>query len=81
MTQCTQDSFEFEAHFSRDVMARFDGGAVTSDGGAMLLREVDRRINLRSRVAQCFDDDRSPVLTRHSVKEMVAQRVYALALG
>lgn len=81
MTQCTQDSFEFEAHFSRDVMARFDGGAVTSDGGAWLLREVDRRINLLSHVAQCFDDYRSPVLTRHSVKEMVAQRVYALALG
>ena len=81
MTQCTQDSFEFEAHFSREVMARFDGGAVTSDAGALLLREVDRRINLLSRLAECFDDYRSPVLIRHSVQEMVAQRVYGLALG
>jgi hypothetical protein len=81
MTQCTQDSFEFEAHFSREVVARFDGGAVTSDAGALLLREVDRRINLLSRLAKCFDDHRSPVLIRHSVQEMVAQRVYGLALG
>jgi len=81
MTQCNQDSFEFEAHFSRAVTARFDGGAVTSDAGALLLREAERRIRLLSRLAACFDDRRDPSLIRHSVAEMVAQRVYALALG
>jgi hypothetical protein len=81
MTECTQDSFQFETHFSREVVARFDGGALTSDGGALLLREVERRINLIARLAECFDDHRNPPLVRHPGKEMVAQRVYGLALG
>lgn len=81
MTQCTQVSFEFAEHFSREVVARFDGGTMTSDAGALLLREADRRVNLLARLAQCFDDHRKPWLVRHSVSEMVAQRVYALALG
>jgi hypothetical protein len=81
MTECTQDRFGFESHFSREVVARFDGGALTSDGGALLLREVERRINLIARLSECFDDHRNPLLVRHQVREMVAQRVYGLALG
>ncbi|MCE5309390.1 MAG: IS1380 family transposase [Acidobacteriales bacterium] len=81
MTECIQSSFEFQAHFSREVVARFDGGAMTSDGGAVLLRETDRRLNLLPRLAACFEDRRRPWLVSHPVKEMVAQRVYALALG
>jgi len=81
MAECTQDSLEFESHFSRQVVARFDGGALTSDAGALLLREADRRIRLIQRLAACFDDHRDPALVRHPVQEMVAQRVYALALG
>ncbi|MEJ5367605.1 MAG: transposase, partial [Bryobacteraceae bacterium] len=81
MTECTRNSFEFESHFSREVVARFDGGAVTSDGGALLLREVDRRIHLMGRLTECFDDHRNRLLVRHPVQEMVAQRVYGLALG
>jgi len=54
---------------------------MTSDGGALLLRETDRRLNLLPRLAECFLDRRNPVLVTHSVAEMVAQRVYALALG
>ena len=46
MTQCTQSSFEFKAHYSREVVARFDGGAISSDGGSLLLRETDQRLNL-----------------------------------
>jgi hypothetical protein len=46
MTQCNQECFEFEAHFSRQLMARFDGGTMTSDGGALLLRQTDQRLNL-----------------------------------
>jgi hypothetical protein len=65
----------------RRVGAAFDGGTMTSDGGALLLRETDRCLNLLPRMAECFLDRRNPVLVTHSVAEMVAQRVYALALG
>ena len=81
MTECTQSTFEFQAHFSRQVVARFDGGAMTSDAGALLLRQTDRRLNLLPRLAACFDDRRQPWLISHTVPELVAQRVYALALG
>jgi Transposase DDE domain group 1 len=81
MTECTQSSFDLQAHFSREVVARFDGGAMTSDAGAVLLRETDRRLNLLPRLAACFEDHRQPWLISHTVKEMVAQRVYGLALG
>jgi len=81
MTECTQSSFEFQAHFSREVVARFDGGTMTSDAGAVLLRETDRRLGLLPRLADCFEDRRQPWLISHTVQEMVAQRVYALALG
>jgi hypothetical protein len=81
MTQCSQSEFEFKGHFSRRVGAAFDGGTMTSDGGALLLRETDRCLNLLPRLAECFLDRRNPVLVTHSVAEMVAQRVYALALG
>lgn len=81
MTECSQSEFEFKGHFSRRVGAAFDGGTMTSDGGALLLREVDRRLNLLPRLAECFLDRRKPALVTHSVAEMVAQRVYGLALG
>lgn len=81
MTECTQSGFEFQGHFGRRVEAAFDGGTVSSDGGALLLRETDRRLHLLPRLAECFLDGRNPVLVTHSVQEMVAQRVYGLALG
>jgi hypothetical protein len=81
MTECTQSSFEFQAHFSRQVVAQFDGGQISSDGGSLLLRETDRRINLLPRLANCFLDGRDSTRVQHSVGEMVAQRVYGLALG
>jgi hypothetical protein len=81
MTECTQSNFDFQAHFSREVVARFDGGTMTSDAGAVLLRETDRRLNLLPRLAGCFEDRRQPWLISHTVQEMVAQRVYALTLG
>jgi hypothetical protein len=81
MTQCTQSAFEFEGHCSRRVVASFDGGAMTSDAGALLLRSTDRRIGLLPRLARCFTDFRKQERVEHSVAEMVAQRIYALALG
>ena len=81
MTECNQSTFEFAPHFSRQVLARFDGGIMTSDGGGLLLRETDQRLNLLSRLGQCFLDARHPALVQHSVQELVSQRVYGLALG
>jgi hypothetical protein len=81
VTECSQSSFEFSGHFSRQVAAGFDGGTIASDGGALPLREVDRRIKLLGRLANCFTDRRPPELVEHGVAEMASQRVYGLALG
>jgi hypothetical protein len=81
MTECNQETFSFAAHFSRRVEAGFTAGQVSSDGGALLLRETDRRINLLGRLAGCFSDGRSPWLVTHQLSEMLAQRIYGLALG
>jgi hypothetical protein len=81
MTECNQESFKFTAHFSRRVESEFTAGRVSSDGGALLLREADRKIHLLGRLASCFIDGRSPLLVRHQLSEMVAQRIYGLALG
>lgn len=81
MTECTQQSFGFEGHFSREVTAQFDGGQQTSDGGALLLREADRRLNLLSRFSACFVDGRDAERIDHTVDQMVAQRAYGIALG
>lgn len=81
MTECTQSGFGFEASGSREIVARFDGGTISSDGGAFLLRQTDKRLNLLPRLAECFLDDRNQDLIEHSVLEMISQRVYGLALG
>ncbi len=81
MTECNQRVFPFEVHFARHVVARFDGAQLTTDGGALLLRAVDRKIGLLKRVARCFTDARDPARTEHALSELLAQRIYALALG
>jgi Transposase DDE domain group 1 len=81
MTECIESSFGFEACGSREIEARFDGGTISSDGGALLLRQTDRRLNLLPRLGECFLDARNPELVKHSVQEMLSQRIYGLALG
>src|ERR1700676_161145 len=80
-TQCTQVGFEFQPLKHRGVWAQFDGGAMTSDGGGLLLREVEKRIRILRQFAACFTDYRNPDLIEHTVEELIAQRVYGLALG
>jgi Transposase DDE domain group 1 len=58
-TECTQSSFEFAGAWSRSVVARFDGGKISSNAGGLLLREVDRRIGLLKRLSECFLDGRN----------------------
>ena len=62
-------------------MASFDGGTISSDGGSLLLRQTDQRLNLLPRLAECFVDRRDPERVEHSVQEMLSQRIYGLALG
>jgi hypothetical protein len=81
MTECNQSSFGFKGCGSREIVARFDGGRISSDGGALLLRETDRRLNLLPRLAHCFLDGREQDRVQHSIQEMVSQRIYGLALG
>jgi hypothetical protein len=81
MTDCNQSSFGFEACGKREIVARFDGGTISSDGGALLLRQTDQRLNLLPRLAECFLDSRDPERVKHSVLEMLSQRIYGLALG
>ena len=80
-TQCISDQFDFEAFDGRRVVAGFDGGLVTSDAGALLLREADRVIDLVGRVAECFTDGRNPADVVHSLRTLVGQRIIAIALG
>jgi len=80
-TDCQQTSFQFQALGGRQVVADFTGGRLSSDGGVLLLRELDRGLGLTRQVAACFQDRRNPDLIAHTVPELVAQRIFGLALG
>ncbi len=80
-THCTPGQLHFHTHGRRDVVARFDGGRITSDAGGVLLRETELRLGLMARLARCFRDYCKPGSVEHPVRSLVAQRVYALALG
>ena len=80
-TECNSAYLDFPMLGSREVLADFDGGDISSDGGALLLRETERLTGVIRPFAACFTDHRNPDLTEHTVEELIAQRVYALALG
>lgn len=80
-TECSDIQLEFQDLNCRKVLAKFDGGRVSSDGGVLLLREVANRTGLLDRFASCFDDKRRQELIEFSVEELVSQRVLAIALG
>src|ERR1700761_8520392 len=80
-TECNPALFEFPAVEGRCVAASFDGGAITSDAGALLLGETDRAIRLTERFAACFIDARVPELVEHEIRTIVLQRVAGIALG
>ena len=80
-TECNQFAFGFHPLKRLEIRAQFNGGAISSDGGGLLLREVEKRIGILQQFAACFTDYRNPDLIEHQVEELVAQRVYGLALG
>jgi hypothetical protein len=63
------------------MMADFSGGTLSSDGGALLLRQVDLNLGLTQSLAQCFRDSRQQIYVDHSVRQLLAQRLFGLALG
>ena len=66
-TECTSKQLSFERFGRREVAGRFDGGWMTSDGGALLLREADQLFDVSGRLARCFDDYRDPDRTEHDL--------------
>ncbi len=80
-TERSTDCLEFGRVEGHEVVACFDGGAITSDAGALLLGHTDRALRLVERLADCFVDQRRAGHVEHSVATLVGQRVFALALG
>ncbi len=81
MTNCNTNSIEFTRCKRRKVQANFSGGEITSDAGVMLLHQVDKIINLTDRIAATANDPRNKKKITHSIRDMLRQRVYSLALG
>lgn len=81
MTQCIQQKFEFQGLAAKKVVADFTGGTLSPDGGALLLREVEKRKNIISKLSKCFTDHRFQPFVEHSVEQLLSQRIYGIALG
>jgi len=81
MTQCSTEAIEFKTLGKRSVVADFNGGAITSDAGALLLDKTEEALELLTRAAACFVDYRDSELIEHSVEQLIRQRVFGLALG
>ena len=80
-TECNANYLDFSILGSRQILADFDGGDISSDGGALLLRQTEQLTGIIRQFAACFVDHRNPDLVEHSLEDLIAQRVYALALG
>jgi hypothetical protein len=81
MTPCNPPELLFQDLGPREVVARFDGGHLTSDAGGLLLREVEAKFHFIAQFARCFTDHRDPDLIEHTVPELLKQRIFGLCLG
>lgn len=81
MTNCTQYPIQFPSIKNKKVLANFLGGAISSDGGILLLRKIDQKLKLTISIAKCFSDSRTPGKIDHTILQMLRQRVYSLAAG
>ena len=79
--QCAAKPLQFQELGNRKVTGEFDGGTLTSDAGALLLRDVDLRCRILDSFATCFTDRRHSSYCDHDVRQMLAQRVYGICLG
>ena len=81
MPNCTADTMSFGRLGRCEIEANFEGGALSSDGGLMLLRQADRRIGLSKAVAAALHDPRHQDMIAHEMRDLVAQRLYGLCCG
>jgi len=81
MTDCTTEPLLFSSLKRKSIQADFRGGRLTSDGGALLLREVDRSLGLIDAINACIRDPRNPFCTVHSQRTLLAQRIFGIVLG
>jgi Transposase DDE domain group 1 len=80
-TDCKEEPLLFQDLGQRKVVADFSGGTLSSDGGVLLLRQVDAGLGVTAALARCFSDQRQQVYVDHTVRQLLAQRIYGLALG
>jgi hypothetical protein len=80
-TECSTAQLKLHPLHSRDVIAKFDGGNITSDSGAFLLREIEKRTHILKRLSKCFTDYRNPRFIEHPVEALIKQRVFGIAMG
>ena len=80
-TDCNHQPLLFQDLGTRKVVADFSGGTLSTDGGALLLREVNHRLGLARVLAQCFDDQRDARFVDHELEQLLSQRIEGLALG
>ena len=81
MTEWNHGTLSFSRCRRRRLRVDFSGGSISSNGGALLLRELDRQMGLTAQVARALGDRRQRAKVRHDVVTMVRQRVHAVALG
>ncbi|MGB6603584.1 MAG: IS1380 family transposase [Steroidobacteraceae bacterium] len=80
-TECSAEQLQFSCVERRRVVGAFDGGTISSDAGALLLGKADKAIGLIDRLCRCFEDYRKPELIEHTVRTLIGQRVFGIALG
>ena len=80
-TECTTKQLAFHGLGRRDVVGCFNGGEISSDGGGLLLREVEQRTHILRRLSACFTDHRDPARIEHELETLIKQRVLGIALG
>ena len=81
MTDCNRQGLLFSSLGRRAVVVNFRGGTLTSDAGAVLLREADRQLGLVAGLTACLTDPRDPAKITHEQRTMLSQRIFGLALG
>ena len=81
MTECITESLLFSKLKNKKIQADFNGGTLTSDAGALLLREVDKKIGLIDAINRSIPDPRNEFFIVHEQKTMLAQRILGIALG
>ena len=81
MTNRTSNPISFSSLNRKKVEANFTGGNVSTDGGILLLRELDKKLQRTKQLSQVINDERHPAYVEHSIEHMLKQRVYAIAAG